>query len=396
MKSIDAFTNNVNIFITIPWFHPAFKAGGPIQSIANLVKELDGTAFQFKIFCGNKDLDGVLLKNIEFDKWVNYSPNTLVWYASSNNILPILKKEIKNCKPDILFINGIYSWLFNFKPLFFCGSVKKIISVRGMLHAGALSQKAFKKRVYLSLWKLLGLHKKAIFHATDENEKKYIQQVFTKKARVVVAPNFPRIFPFLPVLEKKAGHLKLVSIALISPMKNILLVLEALSGIPPLSIQGDDPERVPRIDYNIYGPVKDNHYWQQCLAVIKKIPANISVVYHGDIPPTEIDYALSLNHVFILPSKSENFGHAIFEALSSGRPVITSEHVPWTELQRTKAGMNVSIDNSREIKKAIQSFVAMGTAELNEWSKKARQYTMSKVDLDKIKEQYKTVFEIDT
>ena len=29
------------IFITIPWFLPAFRAGGPIQSVANLVKEYE-------------------------------------------------------------------------------------------------------------------------------------------------------------------------------------------------------------------------------------------------------------------------------------------------------------------------------------------------------------------
>ena len=30
----------MNIFISLPWFHPAYKAGGPIQSIANMVNGL--------------------------------------------------------------------------------------------------------------------------------------------------------------------------------------------------------------------------------------------------------------------------------------------------------------------------------------------------------------------
>ena len=45
------------IFITIPWFLPAFRAGGPIQSIANLVKEFNEDVEYF-IFCGDTDLNG--------------------------------------------------------------------------------------------------------------------------------------------------------------------------------------------------------------------------------------------------------------------------------------------------------------------------------------------------
>lgn len=42
-------------FITIPWFLPAFRAGGPVQSIANLVEECHEEVEYF-IFCGDVDL----------------------------------------------------------------------------------------------------------------------------------------------------------------------------------------------------------------------------------------------------------------------------------------------------------------------------------------------------
>ena len=52
--------------------------------------------FDFKIFCGNKDLDGSFLQGVAFDEWVNYNAHTKVWYSSSNNVLPVLPREIKN------------------------------------------------------------------------------------------------------------------------------------------------------------------------------------------------------------------------------------------------------------------------------------------------------------
>ncbi len=386
----------MKVFISIPWFHPAYKAGGPVQSIANMVEQLavnsrepqDGT-FEFWIFCSNKDLDGSTL-NVEFDKWVNYSDSTKVWYSSTNNLLPVLKNEIKKERPGYLFITGIYSWQFSLKPLLFCGLVKKIISVRGMLHPGALSQKKFKKQLYLLLWKALGVYKKNIFHATNEEEKKYIEQVFGMKARVMVAANFPHILPLQQVVEKKEGYLKLISVALISPMKNILLVLEALAGAKSIPESGEPG--IGNVEYNIYGPIKETGYWKECLELIKKMPANIKVNYHGHIPPAEIVNVVAKNHVFILPSKSENYGHAIYEALAAGRPVITSMNTPWVALQTASAGINVPMDDSTGLQKAIGYFVAMDQDQLNDWSIAAREYALNKVDLDKIRKQYNEMF----
>ncbi len=49
------------IFIIIPWFLPAFRAGGPVQSIANLVKQYNDDV-QYFIFCSDTDLNGSLAR----------------------------------------------------------------------------------------------------------------------------------------------------------------------------------------------------------------------------------------------------------------------------------------------------------------------------------------------
>lgn len=382
------------IFILIPWFHPAYKAGGPIQSIANMVEQLavGSGAVGFKIFCGNKDLDGSLLKGVVFDEWVQYNAQTKIWYSTTDNFLPVLQQEIKKENPDWLFITGIYSWQYNFMPLLFCKGVKKIISARGMLHPGALSQKSFKKNVYLQLWKMLGLHRQHIFHATDEAEKKFIQDVFGNAANIKVAANFPGVLGVQPVVKKKQGQLKLISVALIGAMKNILLILETLEKSCEKSAVNGKPSVTCIIEYNIYGPVKDKKYWDACVTLIKKLPANITVNYHGDIEPGKIVDALAANHVFILPSKSENYGHAIYEALSAGRPVITSNATPWNNLQNTKAGINVSVNDTTELVNAIKLFAGMNQEELEAWSNGAGIYAKAAVDLAATRRQYEEMF----
>ncbi|MBS1743294.1 MAG: glycosyltransferase [Bacteroidetes bacterium] len=366
------------IFISIPWFDPAFRAGGPIQSVANMVNELTGD-INYYIFCGDTDLNNVPLENIEKDKWVQYNSITKVWYASAPGRIGQLLKQVKQVRPDQLYIIGIYSWQFNIAPLAFCKSAPKIVSVRGGLFPNALAQKKLKKKIYLTLFRMLGLQRKVVFHATDEAEKKVTQDVMGANVKVMVAGNFPRKADPGTALEKNGSVLKLASIALISQMKNHLLVLKSLEQCKV------------NIEYDIYGAVKEMQYWQKCQEQIKKMPENVKVTYHGEVFPREVEKYLKLCHVFILPSESENFGHSIYEALSVGKPVITSKFTPWNFLQANKSGLNIDT-NVEEIVNGINFFAAMNQEQYNEWCRSAVNFARNSINITTLKAQYEKMF----
>jgi len=265
-------------------------------------------------------------------------------------------------------------------PLVFAKAPKKIMSARGMLHPGAVSQKKWKKKIYLQLFKLLEYHHKIIFHATDEAEEGFIRGHFGKPAIISIAGNFPNNTGPLAVAKKEPGRLKLVTIALISPMKNILMVLESLM------------EMDSAIQYDICGPVKDGAYWQECLNRIKSLPPNITVNVHGEIDPSRVKDVLAGAHIFVMPSKSENFGHAIYEALSGGRPVITSHYTPWNHLQESLAGKNIAIENNSELVNAISFFAAMDEETLYQWQQGATSYAANAIDINKTRQQYAEMF----
>ena len=273
-----------------------------------------------------------------------------------------------------------------------------------MLYPGALSQKPFKKRIYFTLWKLFGWHKQHSFHVTDEREKGFVIDKFGKETQVKIAGNFPLLYDKLKVSVKEPGLLKLVSLALVSPMKNYLLVLEALRKVGSgqwavgSGQSGEDKEQtsLKAIEYNIYGPIKDKAYWEQCNSVIKEMPSNIVVNYHGAVPPAEIEEALAQNHVFILPSKSENFGHSIIEALSAGRPVITSNATPWNMLKESRAGINGDPQNREELVNAILFFVNLDHQTMEEWSKAAHDYAVKAINIELIKQQYREMFGLES
>ena len=368
--------NNVLIFYN--YFTPAYKAGGPIQSINSMIRALSED-YNFNIFCSDVDHDGTHL-NVQTDTWLPFNQSKVLYATSRFLKAESVNNLIKETKPRVLFINGIYSWYFNMLPLLRSKGVRKIVSVRGMLHPGALSQKAFKKKLYLIFWKFLGLHKRCEFHATTIDEKHFIEKVFGTDITTWVAGNFPNVLDYQQAVKKRERSLILISVALVSPMKNHLLVLQALKDI-----------RVS-IEYKIYGPIKDTVYWKQCEELLKLLPANVKVVYAGEVVPALIPDALKEADVFILPSKSENFGHAIYEAMTAGKPVITSHNTPWNDLTFNKAGVNVSIENSTEIRNAIEFFAEMDNDTIEDWSKSTREYALKAVDVKMIKQQYLDMF----
>jgi glycosyltransferase involved in cell wall biosynthesis len=368
------------IFISIPWFLPAYKAGGPIQSIDNLVNNYTEN-IEYKIFCGNTDLNNEPLQNIEEDKWIQYNAHTQVWYTSNNNASKNIQTQVKLIQPDVIFIIGIFSWQYNIVPLLFCKAKKKILSVRGMLHTGALSQKKVKKRMFLNLLNVFNIKGHTSFHATDISEAAFIKNEFGPNAKIYVAGNFAKSILHKHLLHKEPNFLKLITIALISPMKNHLLILQALQNC------------TANMEYNIYGPIKDTDYWELCKIQIGLLPLNIKVQYHGEIKPTEIENVLAQNHVFIMPSKSENFGHALVESLSAGKPIITSHATPWNNLLDNKAGINCNED-LHTICNAINLFAGMNAETYEQFANGALQYATNKNNKEALYIQYQQMFTV--
>jgi glycosyltransferase involved in cell wall biosynthesis len=377
-----------NVLIIYNHFLPAWKAGGPIRSIEQLIHQFS-SELNIYVLCSAYDHgEKELLKNINPDQWIEWEGKAKVYYNSKRNTTLYFFRNIFNeIQPDIIFINGLYSLHYNIRPLIAATQfnnkfkqIKIILSPRGMLHPGALSQKSLKKRFYFIFFKLLNLPNKVYWHATDEKEVHFIRSKF-KNARIAIAGNFPKLSSHLPSPAKEQGKLIMGTLALISPMKNHLEILKSLKSV------------TQEVVWHIYGPVKDQAYWDLCSKLIKELPSNVLVIYHGAIPPDQVSSALKKIQVFILPSKSENFGHAIFEALSAGKPVITTDTTPFLILKEKEAGITVSEKNiANELPKAIQYFSELNQEFFTAFQKGAIKYAQGFANLDKLKKKYVQLF----
>ena len=89
----------------------------------------------------------------------------------------------------------------------------------------------------------------------------------------------------------------------------------------------------------IYGPVSDLTYMKKIKEKILKLSLNDSVFIFDPVFEYDQKEKIFLNSdCFLLPSKSENFGMSIVEALSYGVPVLTTEETPWKILKEINGG----------------------------------------------------------
>jgi glycosyltransferase involved in cell wall biosynthesis len=227
----------------------------------------------------------------------------------------------------------------------------------------------------------LKLPKGLYWQATEAEELLFIKSVVGDEAHVFVAANFPNLLPPVEGPTKKSGALIMGTIALISPMKNHLEVLRVLMKIQETVI------------WHIYGPVKDKDYWQDCLELMKRLPEHIKVIYHGEIEPQRITDAFQCFQVMIMPSKSENFGHALAEALSAGKPIITTNTTPFSDVEASGCGQVLAIENLQEEMVAAIKFMAqMPAAEYEKASLQAVNYSHQRFQKNDLVAKYLQLF----
>ncbi len=95
--------------------------------------------------------------------------------------------------------------------------------------------------------------------------------------------------------------------------------------------------RVP-LHYHVYGPIDDRAYWAQCEQLAKDLPNHVQMTHEGIIDHAEVQAMVAQHDLFFLPTRGENFGHVILEALLAGTPPLIADTTPWKNLDAEGAG----------------------------------------------------------
>lgn len=342
------------VLVAIDWYLPAFRAGGPIRSIANLVAALGGD-IDFRIVCGNRDLGAHEPLPVDLDTWHTVGKAQVLYLPESEWTPAQWTALLQDIQPDLLYLNSLYSGPFSRLPWTVARSMgtPTTLAPRGMLGPGALSVKPLRKRAWLWLQRLTGGYRDIRWHASTKQEAAEIRAWFPK-ADIRVALNLP--VPFSPTPpNRQTGELRILSVGRIHPIKNYPFGVDVAESLV-------DAET--RVQYRMVGPTEDaaeaDRIRQQCDAIELELT--------GAVSPTETADHFAWADLVLVPSFNENFGHSVAEAVAAGRPVIVSDQTAWSDLHPGPSVhcLPLELDAWRT---AAQELLDMGAADLERHSK---------------------------
>ena len=328
----------LRILAVVEWYPPAYKAGGPIRSVHNLMQLLRAqTNHHLEVVCGDRDLGSDSpLEGIQPDTPLQQD-GVVVTYRSSTSRkwwLDKLRGTEGPPGPDVVYLNSLFSVPFALHPLMAARAlgIPVVLAPRGMLGAGALAIKPFKKRVFLRVARALGWFRKVRWHASTEVERGEILTHFPS-ARVHTALNVPLVQANALALNSD-GPMTWIMLGRVQQKKNLHFALEALQNV-------DLKGRRLRVD--LVGPAEGEAYLQKLLGMSK---SGLEVRHVGAVPPHELGLLWERSHALLMPTTHENFGHAVVEAWAHGRPVLLSDQTPWRGLSDAGLGWDLPLDRA--------------------------------------------------
>lgn len=373
-----------NLLIVTRSFYPGVKSGGPVRSITNLLNILPDN-IDAEIITLDRDLgDCEHYPDIKINSWDNLYGKFKVFYMHPFFHIYKLFSILKVNNYDIVYLNSFFDYFFTirFVLLYKFGLLKSgslVLAPRGELTFGAMSLKKNKKIIYLSIFKLFGLHNKICFHFTSDIEKNE-SLYYLGDVKYIVAPNMHEKIVDYKLKDKNKNELNLLFLSRISAKKNLLTALMALN----FDFKGI-------INLEIAGNIEDHKYWEQCEIIISKLPKNVHVTYLGALSRERVKSAFGSSHAFILPTLNENYGHAIVEAMINSNNVILSQNTPWSEVSKN-GGFVVHGDCVEQYRNCIQKLLVMDSSQFNKSTKLVYDYCY--IELKKNETSAKSIFDI--
>jgi glycosyltransferase involved in cell wall biosynthesis len=384
------------ILTVIDYYLPSYKAGGPVRSIANAVEML-GDEFEFKVVTSDRDLgDGAPFDKIRNGQWTSVGKAQVLYLSPKEKRLFSWKRLLNTVPYDLIYLNSFFSTL-SVMTLFLhrTGQIPDkpiLLAARGELSQGALSLKWFKKRVYILLTKTVMFYDKIHYHASSQYELAEIvsalniQEIsaYCSTPLVHVAIDLPRKSQGRKLESarsfKQAGSARVVFLSRVARKKNLDVALRLLA-----TAKG-------KIVFDIWGPLEDSGYWKECQELIKRLPSDIVVKYKGIVHPDHVADVFSCYHLFLFPTRNENFGHVILESFSAGCLVLTSDATVWRGLEAREVGWDIPLSDMNRYSKALSDLLAMDETEFSRRSMQARNYGLGFVNDPDLVEAKRTMF----
>ena len=352
------------VLIVNPHYYPGYKMGGPQQTVKNICDAYADLADVHLVTLNHDFGEKEPYAGIRTGEWLDRSGIKIMYVEAEKYGYKLFSKLYKEF--PCIYCCGFFSE--GTRDMMLVHSLHRscrefYVAPMGVFSANAFNNKRIKKKIYVTLAKMFGITRNTIWSFTSERERKDTQKILGNRTikKFIIAEDLPRKESFehyraiSKSRKKEGGVLNVIFLSRIVPQKNLLQVIEILND-----------KYAGSITLDIYGPSEDKDYWEVCKRAIDKLPANINVEYKGSIRPEQSVDLFSQYDIFLFPTKGENYGHVIHEALSAGCVPVISDQTPWSHFHENKCGEIIKLEDIKSFRGSIRAFLEMSD-EFNEY-----------------------------
>jgi glycosyltransferase involved in cell wall biosynthesis len=288
-------------------------------------------------FIGKKD------QETEISKTENIDISHLNALPLSSFMKPAAFRNFINASNDyeVIHQHGVFMPISLFS-LFLHKRKKIIVSPHGYLEPEKMKVSFLKKKIVLFLFERNNLKSCHCLVACSNQEARFLRD-FGLTQPIAILPNGVSDKMLKNEAYKDDGNLLfrnkygiakdtkiLLFLSRIHPFKGLDLLLRSIHKIKD---QFTDKNWV----FVIAGIDELNHE-NDLKHLVDKLKLSKIVKFIGPQYAEDKIQVFDAANSFILPSKGENFGIAVIEALARGVPVIATKNTPWKELEASKCG----------------------------------------------------------
>ncbi|MDT5062880.1 MAG: hypothetical protein QOH63_3339 [Acidobacteriota bacterium] len=364
----------------------ATETGGPVTAVLGLAEAQAAMGQEVCIASSDygdnstPQLDGVEFKLFpcRYDTW-RWAPE----------LGRYLERFVRNY--DVVMIESLWQY-----PTFIAGRICRaanmpyVLSPNGMLDAWSLSQKAWKKRPYMSLIERTTLLGANAIHLTSEGE---LNHSHLNKWRVpkIVIPLGLHKSKYTDLPDERGFLRRYPELS----DKQIVLFLGRLH-------YKKQPDVAIRAFYQACSEMPDAHlvlagagepsYIQRLHELVKSLGIQERVLFTGILKGDAVKEAYRAASVFVLPSWQENFGLSLVEAMAASCPVVISDHMDLApDVLHARAGL-VASPNVEETAEAIACLL-QDEEMRREMGRKGRQLVLEKFTWERCAREFNEVFD---
>ena len=292
-----------------------------------------------------------------------------VLFNPKKSDLLILKNfKIKNC---LLHLHGM--WM----PTTLIGyliakkyNIPYIFSPHGGTMPFAMRYHGFRKKLALFFYQRQIIENSNLIIVASNLEASSIVCNF-KNENIKIIPHGIKIpvKKYDDLLKKYTYQRKCLFLGRINKTKGIYELLKSWANVRP-----------PGWELVIAGNTIDKNY----LNSLKKLVKEENIKFIGAVSGDEKKMVFLNSELFISPTKTENYGISIAEAMSYGLPIITTKAAPWKIIEEQALGWWIDQDQD-SLNIALKQATRMNRRELQDMGKRSFKFASNKLSLEKTK-----------